>query len=302
MVIRRGDCLCILGGSGFVGRALVFHLHAQGYVLQVVTRYPQRHRDLLVLPRLTLVAGDPTDASTLAAVIRPCQAVINLVGILAESRPGAFARVHEQLPAQLGQLAEYRRIVHVSALGADVDAPSRYLQSKARGEAALRQGAPHAVIVRPGLIYGAHDHFICRFAAWLRLAICGLPVPAGGLPLRLVAVSDVVAAIGCALTDAALIGRTFDLCGPERLTLIQAIAAIAAHGPRRHLWALSPPLSLLLARITERLPGAPFSVDQLRTLEATATADCGGLEALGLVAHDLATTLAVLAADGHDAC
>lgn len=302
MVIRRGDTLCILGGSGFVGRALILHLHAEGYVLRVMTRHPQRHRDLLVLPRLTLIAGDPTDERTLAAAVEPCQAVINLVGILVESRATPFARVHEQLPAQLGRLAGPRRIIHISALGASPGVPSRYLQSKARGEAGLRAGAPDAIIVRPALIYGAHDHFICRFSALLRWAVCGLPVPAGRVPVRLVAVTDVVAAIGHALTDLALVGGTLSLCGPERLTLAEAINLIATHGPRRHLWVLSPRLSLWAARISGMLPGAPFSVDQLRTLEATVGADCVGLEALGLTGQDLPTTLAALAANGRAAC
>ncbi len=271
MAIKSGDRVVLFGGSGFVGRALISRLNARGLALRVVTRHPERHRDLLVYPTLALVRGDIHDDAVLARALADCHAVVNLVGILEERAPGDFARVHEQLPERLAIHAPQQRIVHASAAGAHEGAASAYFQSKARGEARLRARSPGAVILRPSIIYGPGDHFVCRFLRLLRLAPLGLPLPQAAGLLAPVHVQDVAQALVESLFRPRAAGGTYDLCGPEVMTLLNAVHAIArAAGHTLGPWPLSPRVSLWLARLAQHLPGRPFTVDQWRTLASGA--------------------------------
>jgi NADH dehydrogenase len=113
-----------------------------------------------------VAVGDVHDEATLARMLRNTDAVINLVAILHGSED-EFERTHVRLPARLAaacQDAGVRRVIHVSALGAATDAPSRYLRSKARGEAALKAAALDLTILRPSVIFGERDRFLNLFA------------------------------------------------------------------------------------------------------------------------------------------
>ena len=305
MAIRPGDSIVILGGCGFLGRALVSELHRLGYHLRVVTRRPERHRDLLVFPRLDLIAGDVHDERFLRELVVGSRAIVNLVGILKERRPSDFQRVHEELPARLARAGHGLRLVHVSALGAGVGAASAYLQSKGAGEQRLRALAPGAVILRPSVVYGPYDHFVCRFVQLLRFAPLGLPVPLAESRLAPAYVTDVVQGLVQALTRARAEGQTYELCGPEVLSLGQIVQAIAqARGCRFAPWPLSSGVSLLFARVSERLPGALFTVDQWRTLKSAAhgATDNPGFGALGVVPRAFLATLPHLVGARRSSC
>ncbi len=284
MGVRPDALVAILGGCGFVGRALVRDLHRRGYRLRLVTRHPDRHRDLAVLPRLELWEGDVHDERLLRQVVAGAAALVNLVGILDERSPGDFVRVHEELPARVARAGCGLRLVQVSAAGADVASDSRYLRSKARGEQRLRALAPAAIVVRPSVIYGAGDHFVGRFQRLLRWAPLGLPVPLADSPMAPVHVDDVASGIAAALARTAAAGRDYGFCGPEAMTLLEAVAAIAERCDRARPRGLSAGTSLLLARVLGHWPGAPFSVDQWRTLRAGSVcrAEAPGLPDLGV--------------------
>jgi len=307
MAIRPGDTVVILGGCGFLGRALISELHGRGYHLRVATRRPDRHRDLLVLPRLDLAAGDVHDERFLQEIVAGAKAVVNLVGILKETRPEDFRRVHEELPTRMARAGHNLRLVHVSALGARHESQSAYLRSKAAGEKGLRAGAPGAVILRPSVIYGPHDHFVCRFVHLLRFAPLGLPVPLAQSLLAPVYVADVAFGLVAALTQAHAEGQTYELCGPEVLSLGAIVRAIAqARGCRFAPWPLSSDISLLFARLSERLPYAPFTVDQWHTLTeaeaAPCTADNPGFAALGVSPRPFLATLPSLVEGPRGSC
>lgn len=285
MGVKPGALIVVLGGCGFLGRALTRDLHHRGYRLRLITRRPDRHRDLLVLPRLELWEGDVHDERVLRELASGAAAFVNLVGILHEHTPGDFVRAHEELPARMARVGCGLRLVQVSAAGADAASDSAYLRSKAQGELRLRALAPAAVIVRPSVIYGPGDHFVCRFQRLMRWAPLGLPVPLAQSPIAPVHVDDVVSGIVAAVTQAAATGRDYHFCGPEVMALQEAVAAIArlSGHPRPH--GLSAGLSLLLARILGHWPGAPFSVDQWRTLRAGSVcpAKGPGLPDLGVI-------------------
>ena len=299
MDVRPGATVVLLGGCGFLGRALVRALDHRGYRIRVATRRPDRHRDLLVLPHLELWEGDVHNDAFVGALLTGATAIVNLVGVLDPRTPREFVRAHEDLPARVARLGAGLRLVHVSVAGASSASPSAYLRSKGRGEERLRAQAPDAVIIRPSVIYGPHDHFVNRF----RGLLCGLPWP---LPLALplaesrlapVHVDDAATGLVSALVRRDARGRTFGFCGPEILTLGEAVGLIAQVLRRdRRIWPLSSRQSLLLARILGHLPGRPFSLDQWRTLKAGAVCGAGpGLSELGVQPRGFHPGLAGLA-------
>lgn len=296
MGVRPGACVVMLGGCGFVGRALAREFHARGYGLRLVTRRPDRNRDLLVLPRLELWEGDVHDEAFLRKVAAGAQAFVNLVGILKERVPGDFTRVHEELPARMARAGRGLRLLQVSAAGADAASDSAYLRSKARGEARLRELAPDAIIVRPSVIYGPGDHFVDRFRRLLSWAPWGLPVPLAESPIAPVHVDDVATGIATALARTGAAGQGYGFCGPEVLSLGDTVAAVATLCGRARPLRLSAPTSLFLARVLEHWPGAPFSVDQWRTLKVGSVCPAGapGLADLGVHPRPLREALEAL--------
>jgi len=282
MGVRPGDIVVVFGG-GFVGRALVVALHVRGYRIRLVTRRPDRHPDLLVIPDLELWEGDVGDDLFVAKVLAGAAALVNLIGILSERGPGDFVRLHEELPARLGRLGRSLRLVHVSAAGAYPDSPSAYLRSKARGELSLRAQSPASVIVRPAIIYGPRDHFVCRFLTLLRFAPLGLPLPCAESRQAPVHRDDVVAGLVAALGRVDAVGQTYEFCGPDVMSLGEIVGLIAQG--RRRLFPLTPASSLFLARIAEYLPSAPLTVDQVRSLQAGGVSKPGSPDLTALLVH-----------------
>ncbi len=276
MGVRPGALVVVLGGCGFLGRALTRDLHHRGYRLRLITRRPDRHRDLLVLPRLELWEGDVHDEDFLRKAASGAAALVNLVGILTERVPGDFVRVHEELPARMARAGRGLRLVHVSVAGADAASASAYLRSKARGERLLRESAPDAVVVRPSVLYGPGDSFVGRFQRLLRWAPLGLPVPLAESLIAPVHVDDAACGLAAALARTGAAGHDYGFCGPEVLPLGQAVAAIARRSGRPPPWGLSAGVSLWLARLLGHWPGAPFSVDQWHTLRAGSVCPPGG--------------------------
>ncbi|MCB1774631.1 MAG: NAD(P)H-binding protein, partial [Gammaproteobacteria bacterium] len=158
MKIKR---IALVGGSGFVGRHLTRHLQNRGYTCRVITRHPHRHRDLASF--CEVVAADPYDHESLAGVLRGCDAVVNLAGILnADQKTRTFRRVHVELVENIVascRTAGVRRLLHMSALNADQSrGGSSYLRSKGEGENRAHTLGKAGIAVtsfRPSVIFGA---------------------------------------------------------------------------------------------------------------------------------------------------
>ncbi len=276
------DTVCMLGGTGFVGRRLIQELTASGYKLRVLTRRRERHRDLLVLPNLTLVEADIHDARALAEQFAHCDAVINLVGILNEKgRDGSgFRRVHVELPRKIIQAClatGVTRLLHMSALNADAQmGRSHYLRSKGLGEELMHaaQGL-HTTSFRPSVIFGPEDSFFNRFATLLKFSPLIFPLACPQARFAPVYVGDVAKSFTLALNEMASFGQHYELCGPRIYTLKQLVE-YTAHviNVRRKIIGLNDGLSRLQARIFDRLPGKPFSLDNYYSLQ-TDSVCCG---------------------------
>jgi len=273
--------ILVVGGSGFIGRHLVAKLAAQGRHVLVPTRRREHARHLISLPRVEVIEADIHAPGIAHSLLQGMEAVVNLVGILhgAEGGPEwgrAFDRAHVQLPRLIAEAAldaGVTRMVHMSAMGV-TDAPqsrlpSRYLRSKAAGEAALRSlDGLQCTILRPSVVFGADDAFLNLFARLQRT----LPVVAlAGAQARLapVWVEDVAQAAIHLLDEPGAVGRAFELAGPEIFTL-QELVELAGlwSGHPRPVVALPDLLARPLAGLMEILPGEPLmSRDNLDSLK-----------------------------------
>lgn len=284
--------ITIVGGTGFVGRYVVQELARRGARIRVVSRDPQKALFLKPLGgvgQIQLVAGDVTDAASLAAACKGAAAVVNLVGILAEDAEQTFDAVQAQGAANVAQAAARAgatALVHISAIGADPEAETGYARTKGEGEAAVRQAFPSATILRPSIIFGPEDQFINRFARLLRLLPFAVPVVAGRAALQPVYVLDVARAIVAAIEAPERFGgQAFELGGPRVWTLRELIAwiegQIYAH---KALIDVPDSLAAPLAFWFGWLPGAPITYDQWRMLQRgnVARGSLPGLEAFGI--------------------
>jgi uncharacterized protein YbjT (DUF2867 family) len=228
-----------------------------------------------------------SDARAVAVAVAGARHVVNLVGILAEGRPGDFDRVHHQGAATIAReaaAAGVERLVHVSAIGADPASPSRYATSKAAGEAAVRAAFPTAVILRPSVVFGPEDSFLNRFAGLARL-LPVMPMFEGATRFQPVHVGDVADAIIAGLTRADVQGLTFELGGPRAWTMRELLAFILRQTNRhRPLVAVPPAIAQIQARVMECLPGKPLTRDQLLLLrrDNVVTPGTPGLAELGI--------------------
>lgn len=269
----------VIGGAGFLGRQIVGRLVAQGHTVHVPTRQYQHGRALLVHPTVTVMQEDIHDDATMNRLVSGCDVVINLVGILhgRSGRPYGpdFDRAHVQLPKRIAQAClshDTKRLIHVSALGADAQAPSEYLRSKAAGEQAIQSAYVAAqndgfTIFRPSVVFGPEDQFMNMFARLARFFPV-LPIAGAKANMQPVFVMDVADAILNAMSQPWACGQSFDLAGPRVYTLGELVELAA-------LWSGHPrpviPLPLSIGRIQafffECLPGEPLmSRDNLASL------------------------------------
>lgn len=277
--------ICLLGGTGFVGRSLARRLVELGHEVCVITRRRERKkRALLVLPTLRMVEGDVHNPALLRQQFEGMDAVVNVIGILNErGRKGkGFERVHVELPRKVVNACRevgVHRLLHMSALHAAADAPSHYLRTKARGEEvvhSVENTGFHVTSFRPSVIFGPHDSFINRFAQLLRMSPVFFPLACPRSRFQPVYVEDVISAFVYSLGDHHTFGQHYDLCGPRVYSLQELVGYVAAQiGVRRKIIGLNDRLSKLQAACFEFVPGKPFSLDNYRSLQVDSVCDKG---------------------------
>ena len=272
------DRICIFGGTGFVGRAIVEQAYARGLRVRVVTAYTANAMPLAVVPTVEVFVGNVFDDRTLALACEDTDAVVNLVGILHPSRGKGFDAVHVELPRRIARAchgAGVQQLLHMSALGADEKGPSEYQRSKGRGEAALRQAAGILpwTIFRPSVIFGEDDHFLNLFAALAR-AFPVIPLAGAQARFQPVWVEDVARCFVQALGETRAFGQVFPLCGPKAYSLEELVGFVAATlGLKRRIWPLPPALARMQAFMLEHLPGRLMTRDNLASMSVDNT--CG---------------------------
>jgi len=291
----KNQCVCILGGTGFVGRHLANTLSASGRSCRVLTRHPQRHRDLKLVPGCEVVGVDEFSAEAMGPAMEGCDALVNLAGILNEGGGRSFEGTHVTLVENaLGaaDAAGVRRYLHMSALHADAaTAPSAYLRTKGRGEDEAHAGAMLGIAVtsfRPSVIFGPGDSFFNRFAGLLRALPGPFPLACAGARFSPVYVRDVCAAMRVCLDSDATAGQRYQLCGPRTFTLRELVEYTGARiGRRVRVIPLGDGLAKVQAKVLEHLPGRPLTTDNLLSLGVDSVCTENGLRALGVKATDI---------------
>jgi NADH dehydrogenase len=293
----------VFGGAGFIGRYAVQALARAGASVRVACRRPEEANVCLPMGdvgQIVPVAANIRDADSVAAALAGSDAVVNLVGVLYERGRQTFEAVHHQGAATVASAAAAagaRRLVHVSAIGADSASPSLYRASKGRGERAVRDIFPSATILRPSIVFGPEDDFFNRFAVMARLSPV-LPLIGGGhTRFQPVYACDVAGGVARAVSDPGAAGQTFELGGPAIYSFRRLMEIMLAVIERERLlvplpfWLASAQAGVIEAAfklaalpVPAFVPPPPLTRDQVRMLRGDNVADAGmpGLDALGI--------------------
>ena len=296
----------VFGGSGFVGRYVVRALAKDGWRIRVAIRRPTLAPELMVMGevgQIELTQANIRFPDSVARTLLGAEAVVNLVGVLYEAGRQGYEALHSSAPRSMAEQAAaagVRRFVQVSAIGADPNSPSKYAQSKAAGEAAVRAAIAQAVVVRPSIVFGPEDAFFNRFAGLAAMSPV-LPLIGGGTTrFQPIYAGDVGAAVAATLSKAEAAGRTYEIGGPGVYTFreLMEITLREIH-KRRALLPIPIPIARVMgrggdlqARFLSILP-PQITTDQVALLQRDNVAQAGlpGLEALGVTPTPLEAVL-----------
>jgi uncharacterized protein YbjT (DUF2867 family) len=300
MASNLDTLVTVFGGAGFLGRNVVRALCKRDYRVRVAVRRPELAGHLQPLGKvgqIHAVQANLRYPASVEAAMRDSHVAINLVGILTESGAQTFDAVQGTGAGAVARAAAAvgARMVHVSAIGADENSESRYARAKAAGEKAVLAAVPSATILRPSVVFGPEDQFTNRFAALARMSPA-LPLIGGGATkMQPVYVGDVATAVADAVDGKTKAGATYELGGPEVLTMREIMEIILATTERnRMLIPLPFGLAKFKAMFLQFAPGAlkltPDQVTLLRSDNVVSdSAQAAGLtlEGLGIVADSL---------------
>ena len=299
MASNLDTLITVFGGSGFLGRNVVRALAKRDYRIRIAVRRPELAGHLQPIGRVGQIHAVQTNLrypASVAAAMRDSSIAINLVGILTESGAQTFDAVQAKGAETIARAAATAgaRVVHVSAIGADENSPSRYARAKAAGEQAVLSAVPSATILRPSLMFGPEDQFTNRFAALARLSPV-LPVIGADTRMQPTYVGDVATAVADAVDGMAKPGATYELGGPEVLTMREIMQWICkVTGRDRALLPLPFGLAKLQATFLQFAPGAlKLTPDQVVMLQSdnvvSEAAKAAGLtlEGLGIAAESM---------------
>lgn len=258
-VLQPGRLVTVFGGSGFVGRHVVRALARDGWRVRVACRRPDLAFHLQPLGnvgQIFPVQANLRNPESVAAALQGAEAVINLVGILAEGGKQKFSKLHVEgarTVAAAAKAAGVERLVHISAIGADPKSSSVYGRTKAEGEAAVREAFPSAVILRPSIIFGPEDDFFNRFAAMARVMPV-VPIVGEHTKFQPVYVGDVAEVAALAVDGRATEGATYELGGPEVKSFREIVQYVLEVTERKRIiLPLSFGTGKLVAAITQIL-------------------------------------------------
>ncbi len=298
LIAKPKGLVCVFGADGFLGHHVVALLAKHGWRVRACVRRPHSAGELRVMGRvgqIQIFQANIRYKKSIEAALDGCDAVVNLVGILYEKGRQTFTAVHEKGAANIASAAAQAGItnlVHISALGADIDAKSKYTRSKGAGEKAISATLPTADIIRPSILFGENDGFFTRFARLANMTPV-LPLPGGGKTrFQPVYVADVAKAVTCRINEGAN-GQIYELGGPQTLTYRQLMAFVLRAIDKKRLLVYQPwfAMSILgrIGSVSAYLPLVkPFLThDQVILLKSdnVASGEYKGLKDLGIRAE-----------------
>ena len=285
MIEHFEELVTVFGGDGFIGRYVCEFLMRSGVRIRVASRDPRNSyfiQPLSQVGQLGVVKADVRDPASVKRALEAASAVINLTGVFGRQMWGVHVEGAENV-AKAAREEGCAALVHMSAIGADPESASNYGRTKAEGEAAVRKAFPKSTIVRPSLVFGPEDTLTNRFAAMAHLPF--LPVIAAKRAFQPVYVDDLARAIAkAALEPQSHGGKTYEIGGPQRLTMLElhrAILDITGQSPE--IVPLPDMFGSLLSRFGW-LPGAPLTRDQWLMLgrDNVPSGKLPGLDAFGI--------------------
>lgn len=289
-------CTLVFGGSGFLGAAVVRELVDAGRSVRLAARRP-------VLPDwadpddpIELVSADIRRRDDVAAALEGANVVVNAVSLYVEQRGLSFEDIHVQGAGRLAQQAQdagIEQLIHVSGIGADTRSPSAYVRARARGEEAVIDALPRAIIVRPSVLFGPDDALLSNLAGLTRLPLIPL-FGRGHTRLQPVHVRDLARAIAHLADEPASPRRLFELGGPDVLSYREVLRLVMAHqGRERPLMPVPFIVWRALAALASLLPNPPLTRDQvlLMAQDNLASDAMGSFADLGLLPHSLRDSL-----------
>ncbi len=263
----------VTGGTGFVGKAVIRALRANGFIVRCLVR-PGSEANLKGFEGIERVPGDVLRPKGIEASIEGCSALVHLVGIIRE-RPGrgvTFERHHAAATAnmvQAAEAAEVPRFLQMSALGTRPDARSRYHQTKWEGEKTVRESRLEWTIFRPSVIYGPGDGFVSMLARMIRWLPVVPVIGDGRYRLQPAPIEQVAEGFARALLRPETRGQTYEVGGPRPYAFTEILDLIGQALGKTRVRKIHQPLGLmrLLARLLESLPFFPLTSDQLTMLQ-----------------------------------
>jgi NADH dehydrogenase len=262
----------VTGATGFVGHALLQRLCAAGHVVRCLVRHGSEGR-LRGLGAIARIEGDVLTRRGLEEGMTGCDAVIHLVGIIREHRAAnmTFERVHVEGTRNVLEAAKaagVQRYLHMSALGTRPAAASRYHRTKWAAEEAVRGSGLGWTIFRPSIVYGRGDGFVTLLASMVRRLPVVPVIGSGRQRLQPIAVEQVAAGFAEAIERPVMIKQTYEVGGPEAVTMLELLDSIGRALGRRRVRKVHVPLGVMkpLARLLHPLPGFPVTPDQLLML------------------------------------
>ncbi|MFK5986279.1 MAG: complex I NDUFA9 subunit family protein [Pseudomonadota bacterium] len=292
--------ICIIGGTGFVGSALINRLSKLKHQVKVFSRRPERNRHLKLLPGVTLSNIDYFAPKLLERHFDGMDVVINLVGILNPKNKDSFNRVHVELSRRIAEAAaavKVKRLLHMSALNAGNES-SKYLISKGQSQQlAYKCKNVDVTIFCPSIIYGPYDNFFNMFARLLKMP-GPFPVVGAKALFAPIYVEDVVDAFINSIDNKKTFGKTYSLCGPKEYSMLELVKYTALlTQPSATLIPLNWFLSKLMATIMNVIPGAPMSLDNYHSLTVDSTCDQPNAAELALKLSSIESVLPLYLGD-----
>jgi len=299
--VHSGDLITIFGGSGFVGRSVVRGLAKRGFRIRVAVRRPDLAFHLQPIGgvgQIHAVQANIRYPETIKAALAGADAAINLVGILHESGRQTFENVHVKGARAIAGAArelDINRFVHMSALGANADSGSLYARTKAEAETHVRQTLKDATILQPSVLFGPEDGFFNKFASLARLSPVFPLVGGGHTKFQPLFVGDLAEAVVACLENRDAGGQTYELGGPEVLSLSEILEYIFVTIDRKRITVPMPfAVARFMAQFLKLMPNPVLTPDQVELLKqdsivsAQAVLQNRSLEALGVKAHTIA--------------
>ena len=289
----------MFGGTGFLGRRVVWHLRKREFSVRIASRHPERGKKLFGTddPQLQSFEADIHDERSIADVLAGAFGVVNAVSLYLEQEQQTFHSIHveaAQRVASQAHRAGIERLAHVSGIGSDAASPSLYIRKRSEGELAVRAAFPNAILIRPAVMFGPDDAFLTLILKLVR-RLPFYPMFGRGLTrLQPAFVEDVAEAIARALQGRETQAMTYECGGPRVYSYEEFLRAVAHEAGVKPILIPVPFFAWhLLAWASEMLPSPPITLNQveLMQVDTVSSPEAPGFAELGIAPHSVEETL-----------